>query len=60
MRDFDIVLEWDETVQFFGDGYDVIRLNITNPNNTISYWYTWPLRDQNLTFNTYGMEATAA
>ena len=60
VRDMNITLEWDGSVQFFGDGYEHIQFNITNPNNTISEMFTWPLRDQNLSMNTYGMEATSA
>ena len=57
VRDINITLEWDESVQFFGDGLESIHLNITNPNNTISRLYTWPLLKQNITVNTYGQEA---
>lgn len=57
IRDLNITLEWDTSVQFFGDGLESIHLNITNPNHTISRLYTWPLLKQNITVNTYGQEA---
>lgn len=57
VRDINVTLEWDDTVQFFGEGIETIHLNITNPNNTISEMFTWPLWDQNITVEAYGMEA---
>mmetsp|Transcript_12462 Transcript_12462/g.11044 ORF Transcript_12462/g.11044 Transcript_12462/m.11044 type:complete len:116 (-) Transcript_12462:1334-1681(-) len=53
-----ISLEWEPSVQFFGEGLEVIYLNITNPNNTISEMFTWPLLQQNLSVTTFGMEST--
>jgi len=53
-----ISLEWEDSVQFFGEGIDKIHVNMTNPNNTISEMFTWPLWQQNITVNTYGMEAS--
>lgn len=58
VRDLNVTLEWDSSVQFFGEGLEVIHLNITNPNHTISEMFTWPLWDQNLTKVSFGMEAT--
>jgi negative regulator of sigma E activity len=57
VRDLNITLEWTSSVQFFGDGLETLHLNITNPNNTISEMFTWPLRQQNITVRPYGMEA---
>jgi cysteine-rich repeat protein len=59
IRDLNITLEWDRTVQFFGEGIERIHLNITNPNNTISEMFTWPLWQQNITIEAFPMEAMA-
>jgi cysteine-rich repeat protein len=57
VRDMNISLEWEPSVQFFGEGIESIHLNLTNPNNTISEMFTWPLLQQNITVYPYGMEA---
>jgi hypothetical protein len=57
VRDINVTLEWDESVQFFGEGLETIHLNITNPNNTISEMFTWPLWAQNITVSSFGMES---